>query len=164
MGGWGLKFLYIIGRCMLTPLFYDEPSLLPTLSFFKFCPTFSYHLQPPPPLFFLLSCFFGSMGDCSTFDVLFYFNNNMDLHMMSLGILDLDACFMQQGVKFTKVWDVMLFFTGTLVWHHTQTHNHTPQHTPGPVDWHTHININIYLYHPLCAHNSYLYYIKWLNE
>ena len=49
---------------------------LPTPSFFKFCPIpspqLTCHLQPPPQLFFLLSCFFGWMGDHTTFDVLFY--------------------------------------------------------------------------------------------
>ena len=43
--------------------------------FYKFCPTlspFPCHLQLPPPLFLMLSCFFGWMGDCTTFDVLFY--------------------------------------------------------------------------------------------
>ena len=39
---------------------------------------------------------------------------------------------------------------------HTQTHKHT-QHTQGPVDWRTHINI--YLQHLLCAHSSYFFYI-----
>ena len=33
-----LKSLYIIGRVVLTPLSYDETSILPTLPFFKFCP------------------------------------------------------------------------------------------------------------------------------
>ena len=41
------------------------------------------------------------------------------------------------------------------------THKYT-QHTQGPEDWHTHINI--YLHHLLCAYSSYLYDIKWLNE
>ena len=46
-------------------------------------------LQLPPPLLILLSCFFGWMGDRTTFDVLFYLISWMhacrDLH--------LDACF-----------------------------------------------------------------------
>ena len=46
----------------LTPLF----SRFPKLS------TFPCRLQPTPPLLFLLSCFFGWMGDHTTFDVLFY--------------------------------------------------------------------------------------------
>ena len=35
---------------------------------FKFCPP----PQPPPPLLFLFSCFFGWMDNCVTFDALFY--------------------------------------------------------------------------------------------
>ena len=41
----------------------------------------------------------------------------------------------------------------------SHTHTHT-QHTQGPIDWHTHINI--YQHHLLCAHSSYLYYTVWL--
>ena len=39
---------------------------------FLLLPSLPCHLQPPHPLFFLLSCFFGRMGDHATFDVLFY--------------------------------------------------------------------------------------------
>ena len=60
-----------------------------------------------------------------------------------------------------KVWYITWFFTGMLIWYHIHKHPNT-QHTQGPVDWHTHINI--YLHHLLCAHSSYLYYSKWLNE
>ena len=66
-------------------------------------------------------------------------------------------CFLQQGVMFTEVWHIMRFFTGTLIWYHTQT-----QYTQGPADWHTHINV--YLHHLLCAQKSYFYHIKWLNK
>ena len=94
----------------------------------------------------------------------------MDLHMSRLGTLvpeGLDVCFVQQGVKSTEVWH-MWFFAGTLIWYYTQTnkqnkqtHTHTQkdtQHTQGPADLHTHINI--YLHHLLSAHNSYLYYLE----
>ena len=68
---------------------------------------------------------------------------------------------MQQDIKFTEVWHMIWFFAGILLWYHThkQSHKHT-QHTEGPVDWHTHINI--YLHQLLCAHNSYLYYSEWI--
>ena len=71
-------------------------------------------------------------------------------------------CFMQKGVKFTEVWHVMWFFAGTMTQCHTHTNTQHTQHTQGPVDWHTHINI--YLHHLLCAHSSCLYFVKWLNE
>ena len=64
--GWDGKFLKsldIVGRGVLTALFYEDPPLptLPPFSHFvqPFSPSLPYHLQPPPPLFFLLSCFFG---------------------------------------------------------------------------------------------------------
>ena len=43
---------------------------LPAFSnFVHSSPPLPCHLQPQPPLFFLLSCFFGWMGDQATFDV-----------------------------------------------------------------------------------------------
>ena len=66
---------------------------------------------------------------------------------------------MQQVVKFTEVWHIMWFFTATLIWYLTHTNTHR-ENTQGPVDWHTHINID--LHHLLFAHSSYLYYIEWI--
>ena len=45
-----------------------------------------YNLTPLLPLPFLFPYFFDWMGDCDTFDVIL-FDNIMDLHMPSLGIL-----------------------------------------------------------------------------
>ena len=59
------------------------------------------------------------------------------------------------------------FFAGTLIWYHTYTHTHIhtkthrdTQHTQRPLDWHTHIIIN--LHHLLCVPSSYLYHIEWI--
>ena len=102
--------------------------LLTPPSSFKFCPTPSpllpCHLQSPPQLFFLLSCFFGWLSDHATFDVLIYL---MIIWIYTCQALlpwyqkDLDVCFMQQGVRFTEVWHIMWFFTGTLIWYHKHT-------------------------------------------
>ena len=35
---------------------------------------------------------------------------------------DLDGCLMQQGIRFTEVWQMNDFCTGSLIWYHTQTH------------------------------------------
>ena len=118
------------------------------------------HQQPPLPLFFLLSCVFGRMVDLAIFNVLFYV---MIIWIYTCRVLvpyyqkDLDVCFMQQGTKFSEVWHKIGFL---LVHWFDITHTKHTQHTQGPVDWHTHINI--YLHHLLCAHSSHLYYIKWL--
>ena len=106
-------------------------SILPT-PFFNFCPTPLPHtflstltLTPVHPPFFLLSCFFGWMGDHTMFDVLFYL---MIIWIYTCPPLvpqfqkNLDVCFMQQGVTFTEVWHIMWFFTGTLIWCHTHKH------------------------------------------
>ena len=99
--------------------------------------------QPPTPLLFLLSCFFGWMGDQSVL-----LNDIADLLMSSLRY-DL-RCVLCNKVSSLLRSDTCGFFAGTLIWHHTNT-----QHTQRPVDWHTHINI--YLHQLLCAQSSYLY-------
>ena len=109
-------------------------------------PPLSCHLQQPPQMFFLLPCFFGWMGDHATFDVLF-----------CLGTL------VPWDVFYTtrrQVYGGLTHCGFLLVLWFDIKHTHT-KHTQRPVDWYTHINI--YLHHLLCAHSSYLYYIKWLN-
>ena len=69
-------YQYIVDRGILIPLFYEDslPPILSTLFFqiLSKSPYLSCCLQPPTPQLFLLSCFFGWMGDRATFDVLFY--------------------------------------------------------------------------------------------
>ena len=140
-GGWFYnremgKALYIVGRGVPTLLFYEDPPTLPTPPHFSNFvthpspPPLPCHLQPPPTLIFLLPCFFGWIGDHATFDVLFYLKYG-SIHVKPWY---LDVCFMQQGVKFTEVWNMWVLI-GTLIWYHThkQTHKHT-QNTQGTVD------------------------------
>ena len=112
------------------PFYEDSPILLPPhpASFFKCCPTHSpphpCHLQPPSQPFFLLFCSFGWMGDHATFDVLFYlmiiliYTWQAFVPWYQKG---LDVSFMQQGVRFTEIWHIVWFFTGTLIWYHKHT-------------------------------------------
>ena len=51
----------------------------------------------------------------------------------------------------------MVFYWHSDLISHTEKHK---QHTQGPADWQT--NINIYLHYLLSAHSNILYYIKWL--
>ena len=98
--------------------------------------------QPPTPLLFLLSCFFGWMGDQGVL-----LNDIMDLLMPSLRY-DL-RCVLCNKVSNLLRSDTCVFLL--VLWFDiTQTHS-----THRPVDWHTHINI--YLHQLLCAHSSYLY-------
>ena len=86
-------------------------------------------------------------------------NNNMDLHMSSLGTrrtLTCVLCKNESGLPRSDICSFLLVLWFDIT--NTQTHI---QHTQRPVDWHTHINE--YLHHLLCAQSSYLYYIKWLN-
>ena len=96
------------------------------------------HLQPQLRLLFLLSCFFGWMGDHATFDVLFY--------LMIAWIYTCRAWYLSTRktlicalCKRRQVyWDCVFLL---LLWFGI-THKQK-QHTQGPVDWHTHI---IYIY------------------
>ena len=86
-------------------------------------------------------------------------NNNMDLHMSSLGTRRTLMCVLcknESGLPRSDICSFLLVLWFDIT--NTQTHI---QHTQRPVDWHTHINE--YLHHLLCAQSSYLYYIKWLN-
>ena len=74
-----------------------------------------------------LSCFFGWMGDHATFDVLFYLRIICIYTCQALVPWyqkDLNVCFMQKGVRFTEVWHIMWFSTGTLIWYHKYTNRH----------------------------------------
>ena len=70
--------LIIAGRGVQPPLplFYEDPAppCIAYPCFFQILstPSLPCCLQPHPPLLILLSCFFGWMGDHTTFDVLFY--------------------------------------------------------------------------------------------
>ena len=87
MGNWGVGF--IMGRWEIfkvslhswqrgaNPLILWKLPYIAYTSFFKCCQAphpsppphkLPCHLQSPPPLFFLLSCFFSGMGDHTTFD------------------------------------------------------------------------------------------------
>ena len=153
MGGWGLfkVSLHTWQRGANPPILW-RPTLLPTPLFFKFCPTHSSpplpcHLQMPAPLYLLLTCFFGWMGDHATFDVLFY---------LMIWIYTYQALGPWCVFHATR-WGLTHNFTGTLIWYHTQKYT---QHTQGPVDWHTHLSK--YLQQLLFVHSSYLYYIEWI--
>ena len=87
----------------------------------------------------------------------------MDVHMSSLRTL-MHFYATSGEVYWGLTHDVVFCLYSDLI-SHTHTHIYThkdTQHTQGPVDWHTHINI--YLHQLLCAHSSYLYYIEWRNH
>ena len=55
------------------PLFYEDHPYIGYHHFSNFVHSpFPCPPQPPPPLLFLFSCFFGWMDNCVTFDALFY--------------------------------------------------------------------------------------------
>ena len=136
---------------MNTPLYCLSP-LFQTLSTTT-PPQFPCDIQPPPPLFFLLSCFFSWMGDwLHHIWCVILLNDNIDLHMSSLvSLVPEGLCFLHQKEC------VFYAIRHQVYW--GQIHQ---IHLISYVDWYTHINI--YLHQLLFAHSSYLFYIKWLNE
>ena len=88
----------------------------------------------PPPLnniwkillLFLLPCFVACMCDSTTCNVFFYLMIFWIFTCWALVLyyqIDLAVCFMQQSIRFTKVWYIMWFFTSTLIWFDI-THTH----------------------------------------
>ena len=90
----------------------------------------------------------------------------MDLHIPSLGTLVSEGHWCVFWAAMHEVHYgltyILVFYWYSLLISHTHRQTNTHSTLIGSVGWHTHINI--YLYHLLCAYNSYLYYIKWLNE
>ena len=153
----------VVGRGVLTIPILWRPSYIAYPLFQILSNPPPCHLQPLPPMLFLLSCFFDLMGDCVTFDVLFCL---MILQIHTCQTLvpqyqkDLDVCFMQQDLTFTEVWD-MWFFAGTLIWYYTHTNTHPyTQHTQGPVDWHPYK----YIFTPPVMYSQQLSLLHWMNN
>ena len=172
MGGWFynegngkfLKHLHIVGKGVLTPLFYEDPPILPTpLLFFKCCipPSLQLHFpvtsNPHPHCSFCLLVSFAEW--VITTHLMCHFNDNMDLHMSSLGTLVTEGpwcVFYATDIKFVEFWHIMWFFTSTQSDFHTQTHI---AHSRASRVTHPFKNI----YQLLCSHGSYLYHIKLLD-
>ena len=103
-------------------------------------PPLLWCLQFPPPLLILLSCFFGWMGDHTTFDVLFYLMISWMYTCRALGpwcVFYATRCQYYWGLTH----NVVFCWYSDLI-SHKHTHKlKDKQHTQGSVDWHTHINI-----------------------
>ena len=141
--------------------FYNGPPILPTPPFSKFVllPLLC-HLQPPPALPILFSCFFSWMGDDSRCDAILL-NDNMDLYMLSLGTIVPEGPWcVFYATRHEVYWG--LIYNMVFYWYPDLISHKRTQHTQRPVYQHTHINI--YLHYLLCAQSRCLYYIKWLNE
>ena len=120
---------HIVGRRVLTPLFYEDPLYISKLPFFKFCPTpLPCCLQPPALLLILLCYFFGWMGDHATFDVLFYSMISWMYICRALG-----SWCMFYATRCQVYWvltcDVVFCWYSNLI-SHTQTHMHKDTHSP----------------------------------
>ena len=118
----------MVGRVVLTFLFYEDPPILLTSFFSQILSTtppapLPCHLQPLPTLLFLLSYLFGWMGDLTLSDVLFY-----------LMLLWIYTCWAfvpyYQKVYYGLTHNVAFYWYSDLVIPHTAG-------TSRPVDWHS---------------------------
>ena len=112
---------------MLTLLFSENPPLYCPHPFFRFCPApthFPVTFKPHPTVLSVALFLWLNGWSCHIWCTILL-NGNMDLHMSGLGTRRTSMCFMQQGIKFTAVWHIMCFFTGTLIWYHTHTNTQT---------------------------------------
>ena len=89
-------------------------------------------------------------------------NDNMDLYMSSLGTLVPEGpwCVFhatRRQVYWSLTHNVVFDWYSDFISITHSTHNTFKGQQ-------TNAHINIYLHHLLCAHSSYLYFIKWLSE
>ena len=150
---------------MLIPLFYEDPPILHAPLLFQISATPHTSQSPPTSNLTLLSVFLFLWlnGWSRHIWCAIIRNENMDPQMSSLVILVPEGLWCEFCATRRQVyWGLThAVFTGSLIWYHTHTQTNT-QHTRGPVDRHTHIDI--YLHRLLFAHSSYLYYIKWYQK
>ena len=149
MGGWGLFNLSLNSwQRDASPLFYEDPYYIAYPSFSNFLqPTLSHpfpsHLQPSPSLFFLLTTFFGLMGDHAAFDVLLY--------LMIIWIYTW-CVFYATGrqVYWGLTHYVVFYWYSDLIWY-THTHTHTHTHTQHAQRGSRLTHILIYIYTTCCV-------------
>ena len=115
----------IVGRGVLSPLFYEDPTIFPTLPVLPCCLQSVCTPTDQSVVFFLwLNRWLRHI--C----VLFY---SMISWMYTCRALGPWCIFMQQAVKFTEVWHMMFFLF--VLWYditHAYTHIHTQRHTAHP--------------------------------
>ena len=154
-------------RRAANPVILWRPPLLPNpYPIFKFClpppsvfKSLHRHLQPPLPSVLSVFMFLWLNGWSRHIWWTILLNDNMDLYMSILGALVPEGLWCvfhetRRQVYWSLTHSVVFYWYSDLI---SNTHN--THHTQGPADEHTHINIC--LHHLLCAHSSYLYFIKW---
>ena len=95
---------HIVGRRVLTPLFYEDPLYIAKLPFFKFCPTpLPCCLQPPALLLILLLFLWLNGWSCHIWCTILL-NDIMDVHMSSLRILMHVLCNKVSSLLSSDMW------------------------------------------------------------
>ena len=157
--------LFIVGRGVLTPHLYCQPSLFQILSKPPSPLPPPHQLPTSTPTVLSVVLFIWLIGWSRHIWCAILINANMDLHVWGIGNIVPEGrwCVFyttRRQVHWGLTYNVFFYWYYDLI-SHTQTHEQS-QHTHGRVDWHHHVDK--YLHHLLCGHSIYLYYIKWLNE
>ena len=149
MGNFGKFFRYLVGRELLTLLFYEDPppSMLPTMPFSNFGqPSLpSTCLSPPTPNPTALSAvpFHWLNGWSCHISCANLRNDNMDLHISSLGTLVPEGLWcMFYATTHEVFWDLTQCVFLLALWFDI-IHTKHSQHTQGLADWHTYINLDL---------------------
>ena len=116
-------FCTIVGRGVLTPLFYEDPPIILPTPLFSNIVLKYIRRQPPPPLLFMFSCFSDWMGDHLLTGI-------MDLYMSSVVTLVPEApwCVFYATTRHQVYWglpnNVIFCWYSDLISHtHTNTHS-----------------------------------------
>ena len=124
-------FLFIVGRGVLTTFFYDDPPILPT-PLFQIFSNPSFFVASNPQSHCSLCCLVSLVEWVTAPRLMCYFNDIMDLHMLSLDTLVPEGLWcVFYATRFQVYWALThnAFFSGTLFWYHTHKHTHTHTNT-----------------------------------
>ena len=103
------------------PLFYDDTLILPT-PLFKFLANHLFRLHQPSPNWFLW--YLSSLAEWVIMSHFMCYLTYLYYGFLHIDLLYLPTrrtllCFfLQQGIKCTETWDIMLFYAGILIWYH----------------------------------------------
>ena len=96
--------------------------LPPLFQILSTLPHFPITSNPNPHCSFCCSVSLAEWVSHHIWCAIILLNDNMNLHMSSQYLKDLDVCFMQQGLKSTEVWHNVIFYLYSDLIPHTHTH------------------------------------------
>ena len=120
-------------------------------------PPFPCCVQPPPPLLFLLPCFFVWTGDCATFVPCIILR-----HMSSLGTFVPEGPCCEFYARRPQIYWVLTHNVVSCWYSDSISHTHARTHTRTHTRAHTHAHAHAYAH--TITYSNYLYYIEWIIQ